>query len=104
MSLAADRGPLLWQYTSSTFQSSTPNVSIISPFVGLAQPEASGHMELASADYCDVPLIYFNCYGSPDMRISTQNDEGIVIDMITLNPLYGLRRRRGILYGYKCKK
>ena len=63
-SLPADRGYLLMQYSTSTFQSTAPNVSIVSPFVGLTQPQASGHMLLASADYRDAPLIYSNYFGS----------------------------------------
>lgn len=63
-SLPADRGQLLYQYSSSTLRSGSPNVSIVAPFVALAQPEASGHMLLASADYRDPPLIYPNYYGS----------------------------------------
>lgn len=60
----ADRGQLLYQYSSSTFQATTPNISIISPFVSLVQPEASGYLHLKSADYRDDPLIYSNYYGS----------------------------------------
>lgn len=63
-SLPADRGHLLFQYSSSTLRSNSPNTSIIAPFVAVAQPEASGHMLLASADYRDAPLIYSNYYGS----------------------------------------
>ncbi|KAL8727917.1 MAG: hypothetical protein Q9181_005530 [Wetmoreana brouardii] len=63
-SLPADRGHLLFQYSSSTLQATTPNVSIIAPFVALAQPETPGHMSIASADYRDAPLIYPNYYGS----------------------------------------
>ena len=63
-SLPGDRAHLLFQYATSTFQATTPNVSIISPFVGLVQPEDSGYMLLASNDYHDKPLIYSNYYGS----------------------------------------
>jgi choline dehydrogenase len=63
-SLPADRGHLLYQYAASTLTGSTPNVSIVSPFVAVAQPEGSGYMLLASADYRDAPLIYSNYYGS----------------------------------------
>ena len=63
-SLPADRGQLLFQYSSSTFQATTPNSSIVSPFVGLVQPQASGNMSLASADYRDAPIINSNYYGS----------------------------------------
>jgi hypothetical protein len=31
------------------------NVSMISPFVPVAEPEDSGYMELPSADYRDIP-------------------------------------------------
>lgn len=64
-SLPADRGHLLWQYSNTPLSGGLPNVSIISPFVALGQPEASGYMKLASADYKDKPLIYSNYYGSP---------------------------------------
>lgn len=64
-SLPADRGNLLYQFSASTFSANTPNVSIVSPFVAVSQPEASGHMILASADYRDDPLIFSNYYGSP---------------------------------------
>ncbi|PVH95099.1 GMC oxidoreductase [Periconia macrospinosa] len=50
--------------SSSTLQSTTPNVSIIAPFVAVAQPEAAGYMKLASSDYRDQLLIYTNYYGS----------------------------------------
>jgi choline dehydrogenase len=63
-SLPADRAHLLFQYSSSTLQATTPNVSIIAPFVAVAQPEAAGYMKLASSDYRDQPLIYTNYYGS----------------------------------------
>ena len=63
-SLPADRGQLMFQYSSSTLRPNDPNISIIAPFVALTQPQASGYMQLASADYRDDPLIYSNYYGS----------------------------------------
>ncbi|KAK4553123.1 hypothetical protein LTR86_009850 [Recurvomyces mirabilis] len=63
-SLPADRPQLLFQYSSSTFQATTPNASIIAPFVALVQPQAPGNMTIASADYRDHPLIYSNWFGS----------------------------------------
>ncbi|KAI7723561.1 hypothetical protein KC322_g840, partial [Hortaea werneckii] len=39
-SLPADRGHLLYQYVNAAFVPNSPNVSIASPFVALAQPEA----------------------------------------------------------------
>ena len=64
-SLPADRGQMMFQYSSSTLRPNDANVSIIGPFVALVQPEASGNVTLASADYRDDPLIYSNYYGSP---------------------------------------
>ncbi|KAM3067360.1 hypothetical protein ACMFMG_005284 [Clarireedia jacksonii] len=63
-SLPADRGQLLYQYSASTLSAGTPNVSIVSPFVAVSQPEGSGYLHLASADYRDAPLIYSNYFGS----------------------------------------
>ncbi|PQE06752.1 glucose-methanol-choline oxidoreductase protein [Rutstroemia sp. NJR-2017a BBW] len=63
-SLPADRGQLLYQYSASTLSAGTPNVSIVSPFVAVSQPEDSGYLHLASSDYRDAPLIYSNYFGS----------------------------------------
>lgn len=92
--LPADRGQLLYQYSSSTFQATTPNISIISPFVSLVQPEASGYLHLKSADYRDDPLIYSNYYGSagkssPQSRWYVASTDSIAGD------------KAAILYGYK---
>ncbi|KAL4912428.1 GMC oxidoreductase-domain-containing protein [Aspergillus aurantiobrunneus] len=67
-SLPEDRAHLLFQYSSSQLSSGMPNVSIVSPFVSLVQPEDPGHLELASADYRDAPLIYSNYWGSAGDR------------------------------------
>lgn len=64
-SLPADRGQLLYQATSGSLLSTLPNVSLISAFVALVQPEASGYLLLNSSDYRDDPLIYSNYFGSP---------------------------------------
>lgn len=63
-SLPADRGQLLFQYVTAAAIAGGPNVSIVSPFVSLVQPEASGTVTLASADYRDDPIIDPNYYGS----------------------------------------
>ncbi|CAK3866747.1 Glucose-methanol-choline oxidoreductase [Lecanosticta acicola] len=64
-SLPADRGQLLYQYVPAPFLPNAPNSSIISPFVALVQPEATGYIRLNSSDFRDDPLIYSNYYGSP---------------------------------------
>jgi choline dehydrogenase len=63
-SLPADRGQLLFQYVTAAAIAGAPNVSIVSPFVALVQPEASGSVKLASADYRDAPIIDPNYFGS----------------------------------------
>jgi len=62
--LPKDRPLLLYQYASSPFVPDPTEVNVISAFVALVQPEASGHMRLASADYRDDPLIFSNYWGS----------------------------------------
>jgi choline dehydrogenase len=62
--LPKDRPLLLYEYASSPFVSDPTEVNVISAFVALVQPEASGHMSLASADYRDNPLIFSNYWGS----------------------------------------
>lgn len=42
----------------------TPNVSTVSAWATLAQPEASGYVTIGSSSYTDAPLIYSNYYGS----------------------------------------
>ena len=63
-SLPADRGQLLYQASTAAFVSGSPNKSIVSSFVALVQPEASGHLRLNSSDFRDDPVIYTNYYGS----------------------------------------
>jgi choline dehydrogenase len=63
-SLPADRGDLLYQYDVGALIQGGPNVSTVSGFVSLVQPEASGYMRLQSADYRDDPIIYSNYFGS----------------------------------------
>lgn len=64
-SLPADRAQLLFQETNAAFISGSSNLSIISPFVALVQPEASGYLRLNSSNFKDDPLIFSNYYGSP---------------------------------------
>lgn len=63
-SLPADRGQLMMRYSSPTLRANDPNASLTSPFVALTLPQASGYMQLASADYWDDPIIHSNYYGS----------------------------------------
>ena len=62
--LPKDRPLLLYQYVTVPFVADPQNVNVISAFVALVQPEAAGSMRLASADYCDPPLIFSNYWGS----------------------------------------
>lgn len=64
-SLPKDRGQLLYQFVPAPMLHNPPNVSIISSFVALVQPEASGHLRLNTSDFREDPLIYSNYYGSP---------------------------------------
>ncbi|KAI6903899.1 hypothetical protein KC318_g3934 [Hortaea werneckii] len=82
-SLPGDRGHLLYQYVNAAFVPNSPNVSIASPFVALAQPEAAGSLRLASSDFRVPPLIQSNYYGSP-------GDKAAI--------LYGYKKLREILH------
>ena len=95
-SLPADRAHLLWQYSNTPLQAGTPNVSIVSPFVSLCQPEAAGYMRLASADYRDDPLIYSNWYGSKGELIYPKYADPPSADFLD-----AIGDKAAILYGYK---
>ncbi|TKA75837.1 hypothetical protein B0A55_04380 [Friedmanniomyces simplex] len=56
-SLPADRGQLLYQYSTAAFVAGSPKISIVSPFVALVQPEGTGYIRLNSSDFRDAPLI-----------------------------------------------
>ena len=58
----ADRPHVLMEYTGVGFLPG--NVSSITAWVSLVQPEASGHVALNSSDFRDDPLIFTNYYGS----------------------------------------
>ena len=62
--LPKDRPLLLYQYVAAPLVADPKAVNVISAFVALVQPEAPGHMRLASADYRDAPLIHSNYWGS----------------------------------------
>lgn len=62
--LAKDRPLLLYQYVTAPLVADPEAANVISAYVALVQPEAPGHMRLASADYRDAPLIYSNYWGS----------------------------------------
>lgn len=61
--LPADRPHMYFQYFAGPFLPG-PNVSTISAFAAVVQPEGSGHITLASASYRDAPLIHSNYWGS----------------------------------------
>ena len=87
-SLPADRGHLLFQYSTTPLSGGLPDVSIISPFVAVAQPEDSGYMELASADYRDAPLIYSNYFGSAGDKAAILYGYKLIRN-ITQDPSFG---------------
>ncbi|KAI7270739.1 hypothetical protein KC345_g7354 [Hortaea werneckii] len=87
-SLPSDRGHLLYQYVNAAFVPNSPNVSIASPFVALAQPEAAGSLRLASSDFRIPPLIESNYFGSP-------GDKAAI--------LYGYRKLRELLHSDTMK-
>lgn len=60
-----DRPQLLYQYATAGFLPNAPNVSTVSAWAALVQPEATGYLTLNTSDYRDAPLIYSNYYGSP---------------------------------------
>ncbi|EFR05233.1 choline dehydrogenase [Nannizzia gypsea CBS 118893] len=63
-SLPADRPQALIEFSTVPFHSGTPNISVITGWASLVQPEAPGYVTLKSADYRDDPLIFSNYYGS----------------------------------------
>ncbi|KAI0128179.1 putative GMC oxidoreductase [Hypoxylon sp. NC0597] len=66
--LASDRPHIAYYQFSGPFLSDSPNVSIVSAFSAVVQPEASGNVTLASANYLDAPLIFSNYYGAASDR------------------------------------
>ncbi|KAM7212990.1 hypothetical protein V8F06_011644 [Rhypophila decipiens] len=62
-SLPADRPHMVFQYFAGPFLPG-PNVSMVSAFAAVVQPEGSGHITLATANYRDAPLIHSNYWGS----------------------------------------
>ncbi|KAL8718837.1 MAG: hypothetical protein Q9225_004082 [Loekoesia sp. 1 TL-2023] len=63
-SLPKDRPNVFFEYSTAAFVQPAPNVSIVTAWSTVIQPEASGYLTLASANYEDAPLIYSNYYGS----------------------------------------
>ncbi|KAI1410234.1 choline dehydrogenase [Hypoxylon sp. FL1857] len=66
--LPSDRPHIAYYQFAGPFLSNSPNVSIVSGFSAVVQPEASGNVTLASANYLDSPLIFSNYYGSAGDR------------------------------------
>ncbi len=63
-SIPKDRPQVFYEYSTAPFIQPAPNVSIVSAWATLVQPEATGYLTLNSSDYQDSPLIYSNYYGS----------------------------------------
>ena len=62
--LPGDRPLLLYQYVTAPLVPDPTAANVVSAFVALVQPEAPGHMRLASADPRAAPLIHSNYWGS----------------------------------------
>ena len=88
-SLPADRPHMIYEYTTTPFLSDSPNVSIIAAFVAVVQPETTGYVTLASADYRDAPLIYSNYWSSEADRAAI---------------LYGYKELRGLMQSDELRR
>ncbi|KAL2018476.1 hypothetical protein VTK56DRAFT_832 [Thermocarpiscus australiensis] len=66
--LPKDRPHVAYLYSTTPFLSNTPNVSVLSAFAAVVQPESRGNVTLASADYRDAPLIFGNWWGAASDR------------------------------------
>lgn len=86
--LPADRPHVAYEYINDGFVPGAANVSAISAWVSLVQPEASGNVTLKSANYLDPPTIYANYYGSPADKAAV---------------LYGYKQIRSILNSKSLK-
>ncbi len=64
LSLPQDRPHVLFEYSTVPFIQPAPNVSIVTAFATIIQPEATGYLTLNSSNYQDPPLIFSNYYGS----------------------------------------
>ncbi|KAL5356055.1 hypothetical protein BJX96DRAFT_185538 [Aspergillus floccosus] len=82
-SLPSDRPHVIYEYASTPFLQPSLNVSILSGFVAVVQPEATGYITLNTSDYRDAPLIYSNYYSSAGDRAAME---------------YGYKQLREIMY------
>ncbi|KAG8162646.1 hypothetical protein KVR01_007124 [Diaporthe batatas] len=62
--LPPDRPHVALYASSSPLLSDGPNISIVSGFASVVQPESSGNVTLASANYLDAPVINSNYWGT----------------------------------------
>lgn len=87
--LPADRPHVAYEYINSgDLTPGTSNVSSVSAWVSLVQPEARGNITLTSASYLDPPAIFANYYGSPADRAAA---------------LYGYKQLRAIMNSENLK-
>ncbi|KAK3370052.1 choline dehydrogenase [Podospora didyma] len=63
--LPADRPHVAYEYIGAGVIAGAANVSSVSAWVGLIQPEAAGNVTLKTANYLDHPTIHANYFGSP---------------------------------------
>ena len=64
-SLPADRPHILIEYSGVPFDPDTGNVSQVTGWASLVQPESTGNVSLSTAQYIDNPRIFSNYYGTP---------------------------------------
>ncbi|KAK8076002.1 hypothetical protein PG994_003274 [Apiospora phragmitis] len=70
--LPRDRAHVAWGYSNQAMlvdnSQGVPNVSTVSGYAALVQPESRGSVSLSSADYRAAPLIRSNYWGTPAER------------------------------------
>ncbi|KAK7937317.1 uncharacterized protein PG986_014185 [Apiospora aurea] len=70
--LPQDRAHVAWGYSNQAMlvdnNQGVPNVSTVSGYAALVQPESRGSVTLASADYRAAPIIRSNYWGTPAER------------------------------------
>lgn len=63
--LPADRPHVVYEYQNIGVVANEPNISSVTAWAALVQPEATGNVSLATSNYLDAPIIHANYFGSP---------------------------------------
>lgn len=69
-SIPQDRPQVMYQFQAAPMIQPPPNVSIVSTWSTLLQPEATGYLTINTSDYRDPPVIYSNYFGSPSDKMA----------------------------------